>query len=64
MKYFKGVLIVGSTKKKQRERVIYTRGHNILSALDISHKIRTARWESITEINHDEYIRGVQDNSY
>ncbi len=59
MHYYKGVLIVGKKLKKQRERIIYTRGEDITTALNVVRKIRYAKWNTIDEITHDEYIKGI-----
>jgi len=64
MKYYKGVLTVGSKKRRQRERVIYTRGEDITTAMDIARKIRYAKWQSFKEINRETYVNGVQSNEY
>lgn len=64
MKYFKGILTVGKKKKDQRERVIFTRGNDITTALDVARKIRYANWHSFKEINREEYVSGVQSRNY
>jgi hypothetical protein len=64
MKYYKGVLAIKARKGPERERIIYTRGEDITTVMEVSHKIKFAKWVAIREIDRDTYIRGVQANTY
>lgn len=64
MKYYKAVLTITGRKNIKKERIIYTSGTDITTALNTTHKIRKAKWEKIREISRDEYIKGVSDKEY
>lgn len=64
MKYYKGVLTVKTRKGPERERIVFTRGTDITTAMDVANKIRFAKWVTINEIDRETYIKGVQSNSY
>ena len=59
MHYYKGVLIIDRKKHHKKERVIYTRGDDITSALNVVRKIRYAKWEKVEEIDRAAYIAGI-----
>lgn len=64
MMYYKAHITYGSKfKKKQRERTLFVQTADTVApanvVLGIIRKISFAKWHSVQQISHEEYIRGV-----